>query len=133
MCKDAIETLSKNFRRPKTYIKADLDEVTFQMIGDNFNETKEKLDSIRAKKTKFICVNDDMHSPSPQLEKMLSDFYKSMFPKPSPFELPEGKTNGGQNVFELRRRHLHKKNWRSHPVVYGFIALVGALFVFRTK
>ena len=130
MCKDAIETLSKNFRRPKTHIKADLDEVTFQMIGDNFNETKEKLDSIRAKKTKFICVNDDMHNPALELEQMLADFYKSMFPKPSPFELPPGQTNGGRNIFEIRRHKVRQVPplLQSLVLCIAIIGAVGSLF-----
>jgi hypothetical protein len=36
------------------------DEISFEMINDDYNKTKEQLDSIRARKTKFVCINDNM-------------------------------------------------------------------------
>ena len=42
---------------------------------------------------KFVCVNDDMKDPSPELQQMLHDFYVSYFPNPSRFELPDGQVN----------------------------------------
>merc|ERR1719247_4072863 len=92
-CDQAMEGLEKNYRKPETHRMMDLDEVSFEMIGDVYNETRDHLDSIRARKTKFVCVNDDMHDPSKELQQMLHDFYVSYFPKPTRFELP----NNGRN------------------------------------
>ena len=61
-----------------------LNEVAFEMIGDDYNKTRDQLNSIRARKTKF--VNDDMKNPDPVLVAMLQNFYLSFFPKQSQFE-----------------------------------------------
>lgn len=63
-------------------------QVAFEMIGDDFNKTRDQLNSIRARRSKFVCVNDDMKNPTPELVQMLQDFYLSFFPFPSSFELP---------------------------------------------
>ena len=67
-----------------------MDEVAFEMITEDYNKTMEQLDSIRARKSKFVCVNDDMTNPSPELLQELENFYLSFFPAPSQFELPPG-------------------------------------------
>ena len=59
------------------------DLVTFMMVTDNATTMRPKLDGVRAKRTKFICLNDDMKDPSPAMERVLRDLYQSMFPLPS--------------------------------------------------
>lgn len=65
------------------------------------------LDEIRKEKKKFICLNDNIdHSKEgAELAKLiLVDFYESLFPLPSQFEIP------GQ--FRNRFLHLHDlKEW----------------------
>ena len=68
-------------------------DVSFEMIGDNATETIIQLDSVRARLSKFMCINDNMKNPSPELEKALRDFFEALFPIPSSFELPQGKSN----------------------------------------
>jgi hypothetical protein len=63
------------------------------MIGDNITNTLNQLNSVRYRKTKFICINDQMESPTPQLKQILKDFYLSFFPYPSQFELPSSRVN----------------------------------------
>lgn len=49
---------------------------------------------------KFICLNDNIdhsHKDAPTVKAVLRDFYESMFPLPSQFELPR----------EYRNRFLH--------------------------
>ena len=89
-CPQATDGLSQHARFPNTHEEMSLDEVAFEMITDDFNKTLEQLDSIRARKSKFVCVNDDMRDPSPELVQALEDFYVSFFPHPSQFELPAG-------------------------------------------
>ncbi len=60
------------------------------MISDVMKDTMEKLNDVRAKRPKFVCVNDDMDDPSPELLRALQEFYQSFFPFPSRFELPRG-------------------------------------------
>ena len=51
------------------------------MIGDDEAEARERLDSIRARMTKFVCVNDNMMRPSERLVGTLQNFYLSFFPE----------------------------------------------------
>lgn len=90
-----------------------LDQVEFYMVGNNYTSVQARLDEIREKMPKFICLNDDMnktHAPDPRLLTALRDFYISYFPKPSPFELPPGKRNPYLYIDELR---AHLKQTRS--------------------
>ena len=38
------------------------------MLGDDPDKTRAQLNTIRAKKTKFICLNDDMRFPHPDIQ-----------------------------------------------------------------
>jgi hypothetical protein len=90
----------------------DKDIVAFEMINDNLTDTVSQLDSIRQRQPKFICVNDNMKSPSKELEIALKDFYLSLFPTSSMFELPEGKRNPFLHVTEYNE---WKKEHMSFP------------------
>jgi hypothetical protein len=67
--------------------------VAFEMITENITKIKMQLDGIRSRYVKFICVNDNLITVSPEIEKLVSDFYQSYFPHPSKFELPIRKRN----------------------------------------
>jgi UDP-N-acetylglucosamine-lysosomal-enzyme len=71
-------------------------DVDFYMVGNDYDVVKKRLDELRQKGPKFICLNDDMnktHDPEPKLLGALHDFYTGYFPLPCPFELPEGVVN----------------------------------------
>jgi UDP-N-acetylglucosamine-lysosomal-enzyme len=73
-----------------------LDQVEFFMVGNDYDKVKKRLDELRQKGPKFICLNDDMnktHDPEPKLLGALQDFYTGYFPLPCPFEHPDGVTN----------------------------------------
>eukprot|EP00981_Chlorochromonas_danica_P004547 scaffold912_cov187-Ochromonas_danica.AAC.25 len=74
-------------------ILSDRDYVAFEMINDNYSTTVQQLDSIRARQSKFICVNDNMKHPSEELMGELRAFFLSFFPQPSIFELPKENSN----------------------------------------
>ena len=61
--------------------------VAFEMITDNVTTTRSQLDSIRMRKSKFVCVSDNLENPTPELQRLLRDFFESFFPFPSPFEV----------------------------------------------
>ena len=70
-----------------------MDEVAFHMIHDNATVVRRVLDGIRARKAKFVCLNDDMntsHVPDDDLLLALRNFYTAYFPEPSVFEIPPG-------------------------------------------
>ncbi|KAJ5715312.1 uncharacterized protein N7483_012493 [Penicillium malachiteum] len=62
-------------------------DVTFHMLGDDFESTMDKLDSTRQCPTKFICLNDDMKHQSADLEVALHGLLESLWPVPSSLEL----------------------------------------------
>lgn len=71
---------------------SDVDVATsFQMVVSNVTILLSSLDQIRANPKKFICLNDNMDHRSSEndlAKSVLIDFYHSLFPIPSPFELP---------------------------------------------
>jgi UDP-N-acetylglucosamine-lysosomal-enzyme len=66
------------------------------MIGTNHTDVRRALDGIRQFKHKFICLNDNMNHTDPESLKVvdvLKDFFESLVPVPSRFELPLGILN----------------------------------------
>ena len=63
------------------------------MLSDDYNATRSQLDSIRARRTKFICVNDNVDDMTPELAALFRDFFASYYPRRSQFELPPGSRN----------------------------------------
>ncbi len=63
------------------------------------------LDELRKKKKKFVCLNDNIdHSKrgAEMAKVVLVDFYESLFPLPSQFELPSNYRNRFLHVQQLR-------------------------------
>jgi hypothetical protein len=62
-----VTTALKSARpgEPYKFELMNLDDVAFFMIGDNEEKTLDNLDSIRRKRHKFICLNDNMNSSAP--------------------------------------------------------------------
>ena len=85
-------------------------EVAFEMIGDNYTDSIRQLDSVRARQSKFICINDNMQQPSEQLERALQDFFESFFPVPSIFELEPGRRNPSLYLDEYRKATQKNQN-----------------------
>ena len=67
------------------------ENVAFQMINDDFADTLKQLDSVRQRKSKFVCINDNIHNKTPELARIIHDFYESFFPLPSQFEKDRSK------------------------------------------
>lgn len=94
---------------------SDKDVVAFEMIGDNYTDTLRQLDSVRARQSKFICINDNMQNPSRELETALQDFFSAFFPIPSIFELPVGKGNPTLYLDEYLRLYPQSRQYPSAP------------------
>lgn len=80
------------------------DQVTFAMIHDNATIEISRFDGIRARRTKFICFNDDMKNPSKELLEGIDELFSNFFPFPSRFELPSGKRNSFTHLDRSRYR-----------------------------
>ncbi|KAF2077558.1 hypothetical protein CYY_001176 [Polysphondylium violaceum] len=101
------------------------DEVAFLMIENNATITQGKLDGIRQKRQKFICLNDNMNHTDPhsvKVVKVLHDFYESLFPRPSSFELPPGKLNPFTYIQDAKETVQEVKT-RSHTSYYFIVCI----------
>ncbi|XP_038131478.1 N-acetylglucosamine-1-phosphotransferase subunits alpha/beta [Cyprinodon tularosa] len=109
-CKPITEKIHKAFKDQNKY-KFEImgeEEIAFKMVRTNVSHVVGQLDDIRKNPRKFICLNDNIdhsHKDAPTVKAVLRDFYESMFPLPSQFELPR----------EYRNRFLHMEelqDWR---------------------
>ncbi|XP_074482216.1 N-acetylglucosamine-1-phosphotransferase subunits alpha/beta [Sebastes fasciatus] len=109
-CKPITERIQKAFRDQNKY-KFEImgeEEIAFKMVRTNVSHVVGQLDDIRKNPRKFICLNDNIdhsHKDAATVKAVLRDFYESMFPLPSQFELPR----------EYRNRFLHMdelQEWR---------------------
>ncbi|XP_069376510.1 N-acetylglucosamine-1-phosphotransferase subunits alpha/beta isoform X1 [Paralichthys olivaceus] len=109
-CKPITERILKAFRDQNKY-KFEImgeEEIAFKMVRTNVSHVVGQLDDIRKNPRKFICLNDNIdhsHKDAATVKAVLRDFYESMFPLASQFELPR----------EYRNRFLHMdelQEWR---------------------
>jgi hypothetical protein len=117
-CPRVLRKLLEHFGdRPKYKHEELIDspEVAFQMISTNQSNLDEKLDGIRVRRQKFICLNDNMNHADRNNHaslRKLRDFYESLYPLPSSFELPPDRPNKVLYIDELTAeqravRHQH--------------------------
>lgn len=109
-CKPITQRIHKAFKDQNKY-KFEImgeEEIAFKMVRTNVSHVVGQLDDIRKNPRKFICLNDNIdhsHKDAATVKAVLRDFYESMFPLPSQFELPR----------EYRNRFLHMEElqeWR---------------------
>lgn len=88
------------------------DDVSFKMIRSNATIVAQELDQLNKHLKKFMCLNDNIDHKSSQdmdvirVKRMLVQFYESIFPTRSQFELPVGHIN--------RFLYIHDyKQWQS--------------------
>ncbi|XP_058597601.1 N-acetylglucosamine-1-phosphotransferase subunits alpha/beta isoform X2 [Neofelis nebulosa] len=111
-CKPVTDKIHKAFKDKNKYrfeIMGE-EEIAFKMIRTNVSHVVGQLDDIRKNPRKFVCLNDNIdhnHKDAQTVKAVLRDFYESMFPIPSQFELPR----------EYRNRFLHMhelQEWRAY-------------------
>ncbi|OJJ36337.1 hypothetical protein ASPWEDRAFT_404636 [Aspergillus wentii DTO 134E9] len=82
-------TLPPDVQRKGYRLKMGTD-VTFHMLGDDNETTLSQLQSTRNRPTKFICLNDDMKSPSLDVRRAFIQLLQDLWPVPSSFEKDVG-------------------------------------------
>jgi UDP-N-acetylglucosamine-lysosomal-enzyme len=126
-CATVVDALSKNARFGPTAQdmgNAANEEVAFEMVGDDFNKTTEQLDAVRAKRPKFVCLNDNMKVAPPHVIAVLRNFLESYYGTPSPMELPPGSDNPYLYIEPLRKALLVERVWKG--VLYVSLGVLAA-------
>nr|XP_023672658.1 N-acetylglucosamine-1-phosphotransferase subunits alpha/beta isoform X1 [Paramormyrops kingsleyae] len=112
-CKPIIDRIHKAFKDQNKY-KFEImgeEEIAFKMVRTNVSHVVGQLDDIRKNPRKFICLNDNIdhsHKDAPTVKAVLRDFYESMFPIPSQFELPREYRNRFLHMGELQEWRLYR-------------------------
>lgn len=90
------------------------DDVSFLTIQSNASLVVQDLDKLRRNPKKFICINDDIDHYEDQeaeaVKKVLHDFYSSLFPVASSFELKEGEANNFSYVRSPKKKNKENAN-----------------------
>ncbi|KAL7290119.1 hypothetical protein TKK_0015840 [Trichogramma kaykai] len=119
-CESVVKMLHLKFGKLQKYqhkiIEAGKNEI-FEMLTSNVTTTVRILDKIRSEPKKFICLNDDL-DPSKQSDNevvraLLNDFYRSLYPKRSSFELPlqyRNRFTHRHELFEWRQNRTRARN-----------------------
>ena len=113
------------------------EDVTFKMIRNNVSYLIFQLDWIRKNKRKFVCLNDNIDHTKPDAEiirTVLKDFFESMFPVPSQFELSSKYRNKFLYIDELRAwKESSKRHDYKSGLVYVIPVLILVLFILKRK
>ncbi|RLN63693.1 hypothetical protein BBP00_00003950 [Phytophthora kernoviae] len=128
-CPSVADALVRNVRYESKVELMSEKEVTFHMLSDNFKFAWKQMMGTRARRTKFVCINDDMKFPSTAVSQILHELFLSIWPKRSQFELP----------FHLKNRYAHIDEYHAAQTrrqvaaaIFAFILLLVAL-VFRAE
>jgi hypothetical protein len=121
----AKQNLHKKVNRYE-YTLASLDQVAFHMLNDDYDRVADQLDSVRIKKPKFICLNDDMNqtNPNPKVKQLLHEFYEWYFPARSSFELPPNQQNVHLRVEKLSRVYIFERYIRFSVNILAILLMI---------
>lgn len=101
------------------------------MVGNNDTVMQGKLDGVRQKRHRFICLNDNINHSSPdsgRVVNVLHDFYMSVLPLSSPFELPPNTRNAYAYIGEVREARAAAAHRRQYTIIVGVMSLLVLLF-----
>lgn len=138
-CNEVTKLLNESKGTTKKYKHETVgdEDIAFKMISNNASLVLRQLDGIRAHKKKFICLNDNIdHAQNASLVRaLLVDFYQSLFPTPSQFELPKDYRNRFLYMEDLNRWLQENKQTRKtrNHIIIGIIVLVLIIVLFRQK
>lgn len=135
-CDPLLKMLNDSYKDVTKYKFETLgdEDVAFHMIRDNASAVLHQLDAIRGKKKKFVCLNDNIdHSKKDAelIKALLVDFYQSLFPIPSQFELSQEYRNRFLRVGELTEFMKERevvKFWTNILIVILVLAAFFSIF-----
>ncbi|XP_055624663.1 N-acetylglucosamine-1-phosphotransferase subunits alpha/beta [Toxorhynchites rutilus septentrionalis] len=135
-CHELTDMMRTNFGQVPLY-KFHINQKTgmysnFKMLTSNITHVVDALDELRKNPKKFNCINDNLVENNPEenllISALLEDFYLSLFPVSSQFELTHNYRNRFQYYDDYKAWLTRKMLFRN--VVYGVCLLV---FVICTK
>lgn len=139
-CSAAFSQLEKHLksRLRNRYELGSVEEVAFVMVRENRTLALREMDGIRAKRNKFVCLNDNINHTSPDAKETIEaihDLFKALYPDPSPFELPDGQINKFLHTDELfsARAEIRRKKVQIYFVVAAVIIVLLIALRFFTK
>lgn len=132
-CDPLIQMLNESYKGVTKYKFETLgdDNVAFHMIRDNASAVLQQLDALRGKKKKFVCLNDNIDHAKKDAElikALLVDFYQSLFPIPSQFELPPEYRNRFLRISELKEWMKEREVVRFWTNILIAILILVAIF-----
>lgn len=127
-CQGVKDKIKKHFPpvNKYRYITDEDSEIAFKMIKTNGSTVVGQLDDVRKNPKKFICLNDNIDHESEDaktVKAILHDFYESVFPLRSQFELPLEYRNRFIHVDELREWKAYR-DWMKLLTHISIILLV---------
>ncbi|XP_075546750.1 N-acetylglucosamine-1-phosphate transferase subunits alpha and beta isoform X2 [Dermacentor variabilis] len=127
-CEPVLFLLRKASRtRPANHFETVKEEdYVFRMLNNNASRVLAQLDELRREPKKFICLNDNLDYSSKDLNLVrlvVHDFYESLFPTSSQFELPTEYRNRFLYVRELHAWRA-ERNWVYAVTYVAFGVLV---------
>eukprot|EP00095_Tigriopus_kingsejongensis_P002042 maker-scaffold556_size137522-snap-gene-0.27 protein:Tk02042 transcript:maker-scaffold556_size137522-snap-gene-0.27-mRNA-1 annotation:"hypothetical protein LOTGIDRAFT_238796" len=103
---DLLQTHFGHSEKFKHTVLGDTD-VAFKKLTSNMSSVVHELDDLRRNQFKFICINDDTdgnrEKDNEQVRLFLLDYFESILPVPSQFELPVEYRNKFQRTVDLER------------------------------
>ncbi|XP_076114277.1 N-acetylglucosamine-1-phosphotransferase subunits alpha/beta-like [Mytilus galloprovincialis] len=107
-CDEMVELIQSKFksRQKHKFVTLEDHEIAFKMIKSNISTVVGQLDDLRKNPKKFICLNDNIEHNKPDaqtVKAILQDYYESVLPIQSQFELPREYRNRFLHVDDLRQ------------------------------
>ena len=129
----ALEERVSTLKQFRTELSA-LDDVEFFMVTENATRVAQRLDELRMKQPKFICLNDDMnktHHAHTTLAAVqaLHSFFTHYFPHPSPFENDPAHPNPFLYLHQWRQVQAQKEHSRQLMLWGGVLGGCAALLL----
>ncbi|KAJ5992581.1 hypothetical protein N7451_008305 [Penicillium sp. IBT 35674x] len=116
--------LRSNLQKEKGYRLKMGTDVTFHMLRDQNQTTMDQLQSTRDRRTKFICLNDDIKSPSVDLRFAFEQLLEELWPVPSIFELQTRPTAPNES-----NRVVSHEGGNSPYISYVFVFISGCTVI----
>ena len=99
-------------------------DVTFHMLGDDYQSTMDQLQSTKDRLTKFICLNDDMNNPPIDVRHAFRHLLEELWPLPSSFELQARRVDHNEGI-----KPMSYEDDTSPHVYFILMCLSGSILV----